>query len=111
MEAIAGLAILIGFPAAFGLTAFYLLNWWRTERHLEHNHPQAWVQLGKPNLMTNNSMAMGLQISRWAKSKEWQQLHDPALNRLMAKRSSLRLAIVVAWAALAVGLVAGVVGT
>ena len=111
MEAIAGIAIAFGFPAAFGLTAFYLLNWWRAERLLEKNHHDEWVQLGMPNLVTNNSMTMGLRISRWVKSKEWQKFNDPKLNRLMAKHSGLRLALVFAWSVLALGFVAGALGT
>ena len=111
MEAIAGITITVGFPVAFGLTAFYLLNWWRAERHLEHNHPNEWMQLGMPNLVTNNSIAMGLRISRWVKSNEWQKLNDPKLNRLMAKHSAFRVALVVAWFVLALGFVASAIST
>lgn len=62
------------------LVGAVLMKWFY--RRLEEYHREAWMELGSPTLILNNSMANQRRINRFLWSGAYRDLADPTLDRL-----------------------------
>ncbi|MGH2620294.1 MAG: hypothetical protein ACRDHG_06945 [Anaerolineales bacterium] len=65
------------------LVGLVVLLLWRVRgvlAHLETRHPGTWVELGKPTLVWNNSLANNLTFLRFLIRRQFRGLNDPQLE-------------------------------
>ena len=77
--------------------SIYLYLTWRIERHLEKDHHEIWMSLGRPHLVLNNSIYTSKNLHRFLRSTDAMNLDDPALCIHVRHWRRLRIIVAVAF--------------
>jgi len=83
------------FILAIVLIAVYLFVTYRIERLLERSHPAVWHELGRPHLLSNNSISTNRRFIRFMKGGDCVCAGDEKFRALARSWQYLRRLVVI----------------
>jgi hypothetical protein len=70
------------FLAIFLMAIFGIHLYYKMIRLLKEKHGGAWEELGRPELLSNNSIGNNLKVLKFLKNRQYTQLNDQELNKI-----------------------------